>query len=271
MQSSKLATLIVVTSIFTLNACQTGGNSASEQSSSNDWVSLFNGKDLTGWTPKFKGFPVGVNYNNTFRVENGLLTVSYDDWETFEEKQFGHLFTNESYRNYRLRIEYRFIGEQVTQDKKYAWAFRNNGVMLHSPPAEYMELEQPFPMSAEAQLLGGNGSDERTTGNLCSPTTNIVQKGKLVTQHCVNSNSKTYHGDQWVWFEAEVSGDGPIKHFINGELVFEYDELQVDPKDPFGKKWLDQGNPMKLTQGHFSLQAETHPIQFRRIEIRSLD
>ena len=258
-----------------ITACQPSSHVKNPQDSNfnrNDgWISLFNGKDLTGWTPKFKGHPAGVNYNNTFRVEDGLLTVSYDDWQHFDNDSFGHLFTNEAYSNYRLRIEYRFVGKQVTQAPEYRWAFRNNGVMLHSPPAEYMELDQPFPMSAEAQLLGGNGSKKRTTGNLCSPITNIVQNGQLITKHCVDSNSKTYHGDQWVWFEAVASKDGPIRHYINGELVFEYEELQVDPQDPLGKKWLAQGNPMKLTEGHFSVQAETHPIQFRRIEIRSLD
>jgi hypothetical protein len=113
--------------------------------------------------------------------------------------------------------------------------------------------------------------DERTTGNFCSPSTNIVKDGKLITEHCINSTSKTFHGDQWVLFEAEVRRDGNVKHFINGELVFEYSEMQADPNDPWGKKWLDEGNPLKITKGHISLQAETHPIQFRNIQIKSLD
>lgn len=263
--------LLVAVSSVVMVACQSTYDSNQGEQQKQGWVSLFNGKDLSGWTPKFAGYPVGENYKNTFRVVDGLLTVSYDEWENFDNKSYGHLFTNKSYSNYRLRVEYRFVGEQITNEPNFAWAFRNNGVMLHSPPAEYMELDQAFPMSAESQLLGGNGTDERTTGNFCSPSTNIVQNGQLITQHCVNSNSKTFHGDQWVWFEAEVSGDGPVKHYINGELVFEYEELQADPEDPLGKKWLDEGNPLKITEGHFSLQAETHPIQFRRVEIKPLD
>jgi hypothetical protein len=47
------------------------------------WIQLFNGKNLDGWVPKFSGFELGVNYNDTFRVENGLLTVSYDKWADF--------------------------------------------------------------------------------------------------------------------------------------------------------------------------------------------
>ncbi|MGJ8692683.1 MAG: 3-keto-disaccharide hydrolase [Thalassotalea sp.] len=266
--TSTLSLLLVIA----IAGCQNSQPDQTKQTiNKHEWVSLFNGKNLDGWTAKFKGHPAGENYNNTFRVEDGLLTVSYDNWASFPKNKFGHLFTNQAYSNYRLRVEYRFVGEQVTNAKNYSWAYRNNGIMLHSPAAEYMELEQEFPMSGETQLLGGNGKDARTTGNFCSPSTNIIKAGKLITKHCVSSTSKTFHGDQWVWFEIEARADGSVKHFVNGELVFEYDELQVDPNDEYGKKWLAQGNPLKLTGGHFSLQAETHPTQFRTIEIKSLD
>ena len=247
--------------VLALSACQSSPEA--DTSSQSQWISLFNGKNLDGWTPKFKGYEAGVNLNNTFRVEDGLLTVSYDDWKKFGSA-FGHLFTNKAYSNYRLRVEYRFIGEQITNDKRFRWAYRNNGVMLHSPAAEYMELDQPFPMSGESQLLGGNGKDKRTTGNLCSPSTNIVKNGKLITDHCVKSTSKTFHGDQWVWFEIEARDDGSVKHFINGELVFEYDELQVDPSDKYGKKWLDEGNPLKLTGGHFPCKLKRTQLSLER-------
>lgn len=258
-----------VTLLCLLSAC-TSQSPKEGSDNTQGWVSLFNGRNLDGWTPKFKGYAAGINYNNTFRIEDGLFTVSYENWDRFEDERFGHIFTNQSYSNYRIRVEYRFIGEQITQDPNFAWAFRNNGVMLHSPPAEYMEIEQAFPMSAESQLLGGNGVDERSTGNFCSPSTNIIVDGNVITKHCLNSTSKTYHGDQWVLFEAEVYADGRVKHFVNSELVFEYSELQADPADQYGKKWLEEGRPLKITQGHIALQAETHPIQFRRIEIKPL-
>ena len=268
MLKKQLKVVLCSLTLLSLFACQ---NQQITPENDRKWTSLFNGKNLDGWTPKFKDYPAGVNYKNTFRVEDNFLTVSYDEWQEFPDDMFGHLFTNQAYSNYRLRVEYRFIGKQVTNLPAYAWAYRNNGIMLHSPPAEYMELAQKFPMSGETQLLGGNGTDDRTTGNLCSPSTNIIKDGKLIKKHCVKSNSQTYHGDQWVTFEIEARDSGSIKHFVNGELVFEYDELQVDPTDEYGKKWLDEGKPLKLTGGHFSVQAETHPIQFRSIEIKSLD
>ena len=54
------------------------------------WIPLFNGKDLTGWTPKFSGSNLGVNYKDTFQVNDGLLTIDYSKWEMFSG-EFGHL------------------------------------------------------------------------------------------------------------------------------------------------------------------------------------
>ena len=76
------------------------------------WVSLFNGKDLEGWTPKITGHEYGENFANTFRVEDGVLKVSYDGYDKFSG-QFGHLFYKEKFANYRLRVEYRFVGEAL--------------------------------------------------------------------------------------------------------------------------------------------------------------
>ncbi len=152
------------------------------------WVSLFDGKTLNGWTPKIKGYAFGENFNDTFRVEDGVIRVSYDKYGDFKG-EFGHLFYKSPFSKYRLRIEYRFVGEQVK--KGPAWAFRNSGVMIHCQDPATMRKEQEFPVSIEVQFLGGPAKGERPTGNLCTPGTNVVRDGKLVTQHCTNSTSKT--------------------------------------------------------------------------------
>ena len=118
-----------------------------------EWIRLFNGKDLTGWDIKIKGFPLNVNYKNTFRVEDGVMKVNYDEYEKFNN-EFGHIFYKEPFSSYKLRIEYRFTGDQVPGGP--SWAFRNSGVMLHSQSAVSMNLEQDFPVSIEAQFLGGD-------------------------------------------------------------------------------------------------------------------
>ena len=77
-----------------------------------EWVSIFNGKNLDGWTPKIKGQPAGKNLHNTFRVEDGLMKVGYKGYEQFDE-QFGHIFYEKKYSHYRIRLEYRFVEEQL--------------------------------------------------------------------------------------------------------------------------------------------------------------
>ena len=230
------------------------------------WIPLFNGKDLQGWTPKIKGHDLGDNYGNTFRVENGVLKVVYDKYPTFDN-QFGHLFSEHKYSNYRLRIEYRFVGDQCPGGPE--WALRNSGVMIHCQPPETMKKDQEFPVSIEVQFLGGNGKDKRPTGNVCTPGTNIVMKDKLITQHCNDSTSKTYHGDEWVTVEVEVHGNGTIKHKIDGETVMEYEKPQLDERDPDGRRLIKDGDKM-IHEGYIALQAESHPIEFRKVEILPL-
>ncbi|MEN6429073.1 MAG: DUF1080 domain-containing protein [Phycisphaerales bacterium] len=231
------------------------------------WISLFNGTDLNGWTPKFAGSELGVNYKDTFRVQDGLLTVAYDQYEKFDG-EFGHLFYKDSFSHYRLRVEYRFLGEQTPGGP--GWAFRNSGMMIHCQPPATMEKDQSFPVCIEVQLLGGDGSNERSTGNLCTPGTNVVMNDQLITQHCINSTSRTYHGDQWVTAEVEVHGDRLLRHIVNGEIVLEYSEPQLDDSDADARKLLEAGADHAVSEGYISLQAESHPVQFRKVELLPL-
>jgi hypothetical protein len=233
------------------------------------WISLFNGKDLEGWTPKITGYPLGENYADTFRVEDGVIKVAYDKYPTFDSK-FGHLFYKNKFSNYRLKIEYRFVGDQAKGGP--GWATRNSGVMIHCQPPESMRKEQEFPVSIEVQFLGGDGKKPRPTGNVCTPGTNIVMGGKLITQHCIDSKSQTYHGDQWVTIEVEVHGDGAVKHKVNGDMVIEYEKPQLDDRDRDGRDRIKtQGGEKLLKEGYISLQAESHPIEFRKVEILPLE
>ncbi len=232
-----------------------------------EWLPLFNGKNLDGWTVKIAGHEVGENYGNTFRVENGALKVSYDRYTAFDNR-FGHIFHREKFSHYVVAVEYRFTGEQAPGGPQ--WALRNSGVMVHSQPVESMTKLQNFPISIEVQLLGGSGSGSRTTANLCTPGTHVVRNGQLFTTHCLNSTSKTYHGDQWVRVEIEVLGGDTIRHIIDGETELAYEKPQigggaVDNFDPAAKK-----DGTLLTEGYISLQSESHPVEFRKVELLNL-
>ena len=232
------------------------------------WISLFNGRDLDDWIVKIRKHPVGDNYANTFRIEDGLMTVAYDQYTDFDE-QFGHIFYKDAFSHYRLRVEYRFIGEQALNAPD--WARRNSGAMLHSQPPLTMPQDQDFPISIEVQFLGGlSDGNARPTGNMCSPGTHIVYQGEFNDTHCINSTSPTFDGDQWVTAEVLVLGDQQIVHFINGEKVIEYASTIFGGGVVSGHRpeMKPDGEPLK--QGYISLQSESHPIQFRRVELLNL-
>ncbi len=232
------------------------------------WKPLFNGKNLDGWTVKIKGHEPGDNFGDTFRVADGIMKVSYDQYDKFNGR-FGHLFYNESFSHYILRVEYRFTGEQASGGP--GWAFRNSGMMLHGESPETMAKDQNFPVSIEVQLLGGRGSGRRSTANLCTPGTHVVMEDKLVTRHCTDSTSKTYHGDQWVTVEVEVRGNKLLKHTVDGQTVMSYTKPQLDESDAHARELAEQNGNVMLSRGTISLQSESHPIEFRKVELLKLD
>ena len=232
------------------------------------WFPLFNGKDLSNWDIKIKGYELNENFGNTFRVEDGLLKVRYDQYDNFGNR-FGHIFYRESFSHYRIRTEYRFVGEQCPGGP--GWAFRNSGIMVHGQQALTMEKDQDFPVSIEVQLLGGKGEGERSTANVCTPGTNIMLGDSLHLQHCTNSSSKTYHGDQWVTVEVEVKGGEVIRHIIDNQAVLEYYKPQLDERDKYFSKLLPATGNKILSGGSISLQGESHPCDFRKVEIMVLE
>lgn len=260
------AAIIALSVILLISACTSKPKTDSNTEKSGEkWIQLFNGKDLNDWDIKFKGEELGVNYNNTFRVEDGMLRVSYENWDEWNGK-FGHLFYKGEFSHYKLRVEYRFIGKQVK--KGPGWAFRNNGLMLHGQSAESMELDQDFPTSIEVQLLGGiTGKGERPTMNLCTPGTNVVMTDSLMEQHCMDSESKTCFDDEWVTVEVEVRGGESFTHFVEGEKVMYYEKPQLDPRDKYFDKLLPADGNKILTIGSISIQAESHNTDFRKIEL----
>ncbi len=231
------------------------------------WINLFNGKDLKDWTVKIAKHEVGENYANTFRVEGGVMKVSYDGYQDFD-KQYGHIHYKKPFSYYLLKVEYRFVGNQAKGGE--GWATRNSGAMLHGQDPKTMLKDQDFPISIEGQLLGGDGTHERHTSNVCTPGTTIYMNDKLTVAHCLESNSKTFHGEQWVTAEFLVLGDSIIKHYVNKELVLTYTKPQIGggSVSNFDPKVKQDGKA--LTGGYISLQSESHPIEFRKVALFDL-
>lgn len=233
-----------------------------------EWIQMFNGQDLENWHVKINGYQLDENFGNTFRVEDGVMKVVYDQYEKFGDR-FGHIFYDQPFSYYRIGVEYRFIGEQAPEGPE--WAFRNSGIMLHCQPPETMGKDQNFPISIEVQLLGGDGEHDRPNANVCTPGTEVYIDHQMLKTHCTNSRSMTYHGDQWVRVDVTILGDSLITHFVNGEEVLSYTHPQIGGEavsnfDPSVKQ-----DGRLLTGGYISLQSESHPIEFRKVEILDLE
>lgn len=233
-----------------------------------EWKTLFNGKDLEGWTPKIHHHEVGENYANTFRVSDGNIQVNYDQYDSFDER-YGHLFYKESFSSFHLKFRYRFTDQWMEDAPGYT--YRNSGIMFHSQAPETILKEQDWPISVEFQMLAdaGNGHP-RPTGNMCSPGTEVIYEGEMDPRHCINSSSDTYQWDQWVDAELIVL-DSLVTHKINGEVVLEYTEPQIGGGVANGYDPQIKQDGKLLSQGYIGLQAEGQGVEFKDIKIKRLD
>ena len=236
---------------------------ADQSTEGSQWLSLFNGENLDGWTMKIAGFEMGENFGNTFRVNNGILSVRYDQYDSFNNK-FGALYYDKVFSNYRLKVEYRFVGETAVGAPE--WGYRDSGIQYHCQAPGSLGIDQSFPVSLEYNLHGGNGTDERPVGQICANGINIEIDGKKIEEYCTPPTIKhTFHGDQWVTLEIE-SKNGVFKHFVNGEEILEYSNAQYNPEDELGKLFFNESDNT-VHKGYISLQSNSHPIDFRKIEI----
>lgn len=264
--------LFVATLCLALYACAPPKQQTKKDQTNNHqerkWTQLFNGKNLEGWSVKIRGYELNQDPDSIFRVKDGKIVVSYPPDSSFNN-EFGHMFYDKPFSSYIIGVEYRFTGQQCKGGP--SWAYRNSGIMIHCQPPKTMLKDQDFPISIETQLLSGDETGERPTCNLCTPGTEVFIDGVMAKGHCFNSTSKTFRGEEWVRAEVMVLRDSIIKHIVNGDTVMTYTRPSiggdhVNDYDPAVKK---DGQP--LTSGYISLQSESHPVEFRKVEIMELE
>ncbi len=256
---------IVLTLSFFLFSCSTDTQKPENQ----DWIQLFNGKDINDWMVKIHHHETGDNLGNTFRVEDSILKIRYDYYDQFNER-FGHLYYKTPFSYFHLKLEYRFADEWRKDAPVYTKL--NSGIMFHSQDPRQILKEQDWPISVEMQLLAGlDDGKPRPTGNMCSPGTHVVYEGKLDTRHCIESSSKTFTGNQWVSAELIALGDSLIIHIINGDTVLKYSQPQI------GGPVVNRFDPAQkpdgkiLKEGFIALQSEGQPVDFRNIKLLNLE
>ena len=259
-----ITALSVLVLCLALTQC---GTTVNPDANKEEWIQLFNGNDLDGWTPKIKGYAYGDNHNNTFGVSDGNLRVTYQEYDSFNNK-YGHLFYKDKFSYYRLKAQYRMVGEQVNGGP--GWAFANNGFMLHCQDPKTMTLNQDFPMSMEFQLLAGRGEGERPTGNLCTPGCHVHIDGVLRKEHCIpKTKGATYPREKWVNIEAVVMGDSIVHQIVEGDTVMTYTKPVIGGfLEGLDTELFKEGTPM--TEGYISIQGESHGAEFRDIKVLDL-
>ncbi len=253
--------------LMSLTACKEKKQEAPtpiEENAKNKWVPIFNGKDLKDWTMKINGYPLGENFGNTFRVEDSILSIRYDEYGPEFGERFGALFYDRELSNYRLKVEYRFVGE--TAQGAPEWGYRDSGVQIHTQPPNTVKLDQQFPICLEYNLHGGNGTDDRPLGAICGIGMKVEVDGVKSNLFCTPAKvGRTFHGDQWVTIEIDVK-DGKMTHFVNGEEIMDYANPSYDPENEFATMFIKNGDT-SVHSGYISLQSNSHPIDFRKIEL----
>ena len=261
---------LLITIVFPLLNCSHGPsnnekNKNIDTQETGTWIPIFNGKNLDGWTPKVSGYKAGENPLDGFRVENGILKIDYRKFDKFNGR-FGHLFYKEKLSSFILRVEYRFVGEVLSDAPGYC--YRNSGVMIHSQSPESMDIGMNWPVSLETQLLGSTEELEQTTANMCTPGTTVYLNGIQTNEHCISSASKYFYDNEWVSLDIIVHGSKAIYHVINGDTVLSCSNPQL------GGYLLPENHPLPagtvLEDGYIALQAEGQPIDFRKVELKIL-
>jgi hypothetical protein len=240
-----------------------GGSAGSGGGSNGGWVPIFNGKDLTNWYPKITGFPYKTDPYDTFKVENGAIKVSYEKYPGGNfDNHFGLLYYDKVLTNYRVRVEYHFLEPQA--GKPPDWGKNNSGLMVFGLDPTKIVGEPSFPPLLEIQLLGNPSGGGDTSPNLCKPGGYTVA---LVNGHAPGGGcdkgllpSPPPPPGDWITVEAEVHVTGDTK-------IFQYPNMTTPALTFSGPKTGD-GKP--LTDGYLSLQSESQPCEFRKVELMEL-
>jgi hypothetical protein len=252
----KHLTLLLTPLLLLSLSCNTNKNTT--EKNTQNWVALFNGKNLDNWIPKIAGYKLGENFGNTFRVENGILSTRYDAYDNFKNR-FGALYYNKKFSNFRLRVEYRFVGDTVAGAP--SWGYQDGGIQYYCQAPQTMDINQPFPVCLEYNLLG-----TRPSGEICANGIYVLVGGKRNEDYCTPPVVQVVPPkDQWSTAEIDVR-NGKMTQYVNGVPVISFSNPRYDSTKAIAKQFITPGNDM-VQDGYISLQSNSHPMDFRKIEI----
>lgn len=245
------------------------------ESGKNDWVRIFNGKDLSGWDTYLDGQGKNTDPNRIFQVNNGVIHV-YKNNQHGQNAAFGYISTIKEYSNYHLRFQYKWgakkFGHRV--NKK-----RDSGVLYH-----VVGKDMIWPTSVENQIQEGDTGDIFTIATRITTTIDPTkehtndksfykEKGKIHTQGTKGYTrvikSAMHENSNWNTVEVIVKGSSAV-HILNGRINNRCEDINMSVPG-FLSRWTPLVSWEPLDKGKIAFQAEGAEIFFRNIEIKSLD
>lgn len=238
----------VLATLVTVSGC----TSQTFSTKSKGWKSLFNGKDLNGWSVKCK--PVDKD-KQFWRVDAGTILA---DSIGSKKHDYVWLVTEEEYSDFILRLRF----------QAYRKSSGNSGVQIRSRYGD------------EAGWLDGpqidiNPPGPWRTGMIWDETRGVnrwlypnVPKGKWVDKSMANPELVFYYSDEGPgWNELEITTVGTrLSASLNGIKLMEYDGEGVLNDD------IHKGRNVGLI-GNIALQIHTKDelkIRFKDIYIKEL-
>jgi len=268
----------LVTAVVAAGTCKTllavDSRARSLPAYAGPWRSLFNGKDLMGWT--FYQDGVGeTDTTNAVVVEQGMIHMFSPRHTGDDRPGFGHIATTRESADYHLRLEYKF-GDKRFEPRLLAK--RNSGVLYHMFP----QRDRVWPNSVELQLQESDVGDAILINTRCYPGADlggtpawpdqvpVLARPALPTpsgprpeieRQLVRKNGDFERVQDWNTIEVLAIGD-KAAHLVNGRIVNTLYEL-------VGQDVQDRDAYRPLTKGRIGLELEAAEVFFRKVEIRS--
>ena len=200
--------------------------------------SLFNGKDLTGWSMDIPAHDKKPELPKSFIVRDGML-VSLG-------KPFGHLLTEKEYENYRLIAEYRFAGKPG-----------NCGVLVHA--STLRNLYKMYPQSIEVQM------NHTHAGDFWCIVENI-EVPNMVKRRGAKEKWGITEGKARRILNLTDSSEKPVGEWNRMKIECLGDEVKVWVNDEL----LNHGHSCTAKKGKLAIQAEGSEVEFRRLDLSAI-
>lgn len=241
---------------------------ASLPAAAGEWKSLFNGKDLDGWTVTIKGLAPGEDPDKLVQVRDGAIHM-YPDTDPAAKVPFGVITHKDTFSRFHLVLEYRWLEKKFSPRKD---AIRDAGLLYHAS-----QTDKIWPPSVEYQIQEGDSGDiifiQESGLSWMHPEPDKAPQGQgdaallpenggyprvAVNQTYFGRFPEYDHLTGWNRAEVIVHADESAEHILNGHVRSRLANI----------RHLTGG---ALKEGKICLQLEGAEIQYRDVQIRELE